>query len=300
MPASRIVVEALYRESVAQQRVEIVERKGLGHPDTICDALVEAIAVALNRMYLERLGGIPHYNIDKALLVAGQCSKGFGRGALERPIEFIVGDRATLAVAGDHLPVEDVGREAVKTWVARNLPHLHADRDLCTRFVIAPGSEELRGIYAPGRARVVANDTCAASGGAYLTITGTSAEDADSGQVGRGNRANGLISVLRPTAGEAVAGKNPVAHTGKIYSAISFRLAQHVHARCPGLKEAYAHLMARIGDPVDEPWVGVQLVMPAGTDIADLEGVIRETVEAELAALDRFRGDLSEGRMRVC
>src|SRR5262249_7399640 len=75
--------------------LELVERKGLGHPDTIADTLVEEISVALNRMYLERLGAVAHYNIDKALLVAGQCAKGFGWGEMTRPMGLYVGDRAT-------------------------------------------------------------------------------------------------------------------------------------------------------------------------------------------------------------
>ena len=69
-----LVIEALRQAPVAARRIELVERKGLGHPDTICDALVEAVAVALNRMYRERTGAIQHYNIDKALLAAGQCA----------------------------------------------------------------------------------------------------------------------------------------------------------------------------------------------------------------------------------
>ena len=73
----------------------------------------------------------------------------------------------------------------------------------------------------------------------YLSLTGTSAEDADSGQVGRGNRANGLIAFSRPTGGEATAGKNPVAHAGKVYSVLSHRLARLIHARCPSLREVY-------------------------------------------------------------
>ena len=87
--------------------------------------------------------------------------------------------------------------------------------------------------------------------GAYLSVTGTSAEDADSGQVGRGNRVNGLIAFERPTGGEAAPGKNPVAHVGKIYSVLSHRLARLIHARCPALLEVYVHLSARIGEPVD-------------------------------------------------
>src|SRR3990172_12695291 len=106
-----LAIEALPTTPVAQRRIELVERKGIGHPDTICDSLVEAISVGLNAMYLERLGAIPHYNIDKAMLVAGQCAKGFGWGEVTRPMELIVGDRATLTVDGRSLP--EIGRAHV-------------------------------------------------------------------------------------------------------------------------------------------------------------------------------------------
>src|SRR5688572_13621773 len=91
-----LVIEALRQSPVAARRVELVERKGLGYPDTNCDSLVEAIAIALNRLYRERTGTVLHYNIDKALLVAGQCVKGFGWGELKRPMTLFVGDRATF------------------------------------------------------------------------------------------------------------------------------------------------------------------------------------------------------------
>ena len=48
--------------------VEIVEHKGIGHPDTMCDALAEAFGVALARDYRERFGRVLHFNVDKALL----------------------------------------------------------------------------------------------------------------------------------------------------------------------------------------------------------------------------------------
>ena len=166
-----LTIEALRDAPVASRRVELVERKGLGHPDSICDSLVEAIAVALNRMYLERAGAIAHYNIDKALLVAGRCSKGFGWGELTRPIEFIVGDRATFEVDGVRLPVEETARGAVDAWVAAHLPHLRPGKDLQTRVVLAPGSEQLRNIFRASEREIVSNDTSGASGYAPLSPT---------------------------------------------------------------------------------------------------------------------------------
>jgi len=87
---------------------------------------------------------------NKALLVAGQCRKGFGAGEVLRPMELIVGDRATFEVAGQNLPVADTVRASVDSWVGRHLPHVRAGEDLRTRVALAPGSEELRSIFAAG------------------------------------------------------------------------------------------------------------------------------------------------------
>lgn len=394
-----IIVESLSDTPVARRRTEIVERKGIGHPDTICDALVEAISVGLNGMYLDHVGAIAHYNVDKALLVAGQCVKKFGTGEVVRPMELVVGDRATFDAGGRRLPVEETARASVEAWVRAHLPHVRPGQDLQMRSALAPGSEELRGIFS-ATAPAVSNDTCGACGyaplsptdqlvwdierwlnstafkaqfpdtgqdvkvfavrrdahvtvtiampllcvhtaserayfvrkqeivaalaehfraapftvawqlncldapgrgteGVYLSFTGTSAEDADSGQVGRGNRANGLIAFSRPTGGEAAAGKNPIAHTGKIYSVLSYRLAQLIHARCPEILEVYVHLTNHIGAPVSQPATAVQLVLPRGMPLADAETAVRETVEAELARLPEFQSALIRGAYPV-
>jgi S-adenosylmethionine synthetase len=396
-----LVVESIGGTPVARRRIELVERKGLGHPDTICDSVVEAASVALGRLYLERAGVIAHYNIDKALLVAGQCVKRFGGGEVTRPMELIVGDRATDVLDGRPLPVVETVRHAVDEWVRANLPGVRAGKDLVTRVALAPGSEELRRVYTEGEAEIASNDTSGASGyaplspteelvlaierhlnsgafkavfpdtgqdvkvmgvrhddrlavtvamplscrhvaseaayftrkdevlhaltshfasapfevdwqlncldrrgqgldGVYLTLTGTSAEDADSGQVGRGNRANGLIAFSRPTGGEATAGKNPAAHAGKVYSVLSHRLARLIHDRCPTLLEVYVHLVVRIGEPVDRPWTGVQVRLPAGVELGDVEREIHRVVEAELARLPAFRAELIRGAHPVC
>jgi S-adenosylmethionine synthetase len=136
--------------------------------------------------------------------------------------------------------------------------------------------------------------------GVYLTLTGTSAEDADSGQVGRGNRANGLIAFSRPAGGEAAAGKNPVAHAGKVYSVLSHRLARLIHTRCPEILEVYVHLAVRIGEPVDRPWTGVQLILPAGVKLEDVANSIRTVVEAEIGRIREFRSELVRGVHPIC
>src|SRR3972149_1044680 len=73
--------------------------------------------------------------------------------------------------------------------------------------------------------------------GIYLSVLGTSAEDADSGEVGRGNQVNGVIALNRPRGSEAAAGKNPLSHVGKIYTLLSHNIAAEVYERVPGLQE---------------------------------------------------------------
>ena len=89
-----IAIEAI-REPV-EPEVEIVERKGLGHPDTICDALAENLSLALSRFYLERFGAILHHNVDKGLLCGGAARPAFGGGEVTEPIEIYLAGRATL------------------------------------------------------------------------------------------------------------------------------------------------------------------------------------------------------------
>ena len=89
----------------------------------------------------------------------------------------------------------------------------------------------------------------------YLTVTGLSAEAGDDGQVGRGNRLNGLITPFRPMSLEAAAGKNPVTHVGKLYNLAANRIAAATVAEVPGAVEAYCWLLGRIGHPIDEPQV---------------------------------------------
>jgi S-adenosylmethionine synthetase len=89
--------------------------------------------------------------------------------------------------------------------------------------------------------------------GLYLTVTGLSAEMGDDGQVGRGNRVNGLITPGRPMSLEAAAGKNPVSHVGKLYNVLALLVAREIHAQVAGAQEVHVQLLSAIGDPVDQP-----------------------------------------------
>ncbi len=75
-----VSVEQHAQVPVARREFEMVERKGKGHPDTICDSVMEAISVELCRTYLDLAGEVLHHNVDKGLLVAGQATPALGGG----------------------------------------------------------------------------------------------------------------------------------------------------------------------------------------------------------------------------
>ena len=102
-------------------------------------------------------------------------------------------------------------------------------------------------------------------------MLGTSAEDADSGQVGRGNRVNGLISMNRPIGTEAAAGKNPVSHVRKIYSMLAHKIAKDLYENIESVREVYVLLLSRIGTPIDRPQMATaQVLLKDGRKIREI------------------------------
>jgi len=168
-----IVVEEYNLPSVEEVNVELVERKGLGHPDYISDAVAEAASRALSFLYLERYGRILHHNLDKVLLVGGQAAPRLGGGEVLHPIYIIVSGRATTEVrTGDgveHVPVGSVVVKAVREWVKENFRFLDPDSHLIVDYKIGKGSADLVGIFEEKEKTPRANDTSFGSGYAPLS-----------------------------------------------------------------------------------------------------------------------------------
>jgi S-adenosylmethionine synthetase len=138
-------------------------------------------------------------------------------------------------------------------------------------------------------------------GGVYLSLFGTSAESADSGQVGRGNRVNGIISLNRPLGTEAAAGKNPVSHVGKIYNVLSHRIAEKIYRNVEGIEEVYVLLLSRIGTPISDPQMATaQVLMKPGMKLKDVSKDISSIMEKELSSISAFCDKLAEGQFPVC
>lgn len=395
-----IEIDEFNATPITERKVEVVERKGLGHPDYICDSIMNEVSIRLCKEYMERFGAIMHHNIDKGMLVAGEVKTKLGGGVILKPMRIIFGDRATFEVENEVIDVNTIAIGAAKEWINENLRFVNSD-SILYQVELARGSAELTDIFKRKDAILGANDTSAAvgyapmtptetlvletekylnspdfkkrfpesgedikvmglreknklnltiadplidmyveseagyfrkkeelleeirtyviertefepsislntldregrgMGGIYLTVTGTSAEDADSGQVGRGNRVNGIIPLNRPVSSEAAAGKNPVSHVGKIYNALSHRIANEIHVNVPDIKEVYVWLLSQIGEPIDQPRIAAaQIIMERGT-VESVENEINEVIDRELANIQEFCMELAYGKIPV-
>lgn len=396
--AMRLVVSGHDTPTLAEHEVEVVERKGLGHPDTICDALAEQLSVALSRFYIDKFDFILHHNVDKVLLWGGASRPRFGGGEIIAPMELFLAGRATRSVAGIEVPIEEVTLETSRNWFRDNFHALDPEKHIKIHCLVRPGSAELVELYQRQRRTGVwlANDTscgvgyappsalertviaverhinanstkarypalgqdvkvmairiadrldltiaCALigrylrdldeyleakrvlqqlareaatafwdgeitvavntaddpdSGNVYLTVTGTSAEAGDDGQAGRGNRANGLITPYRPMTLEAVAGKNPVTHVGKLYNVVARSMAEALVESLEGVREARCTLVSQIGQPVNQPKiVDIDLRLEAGQTVTGLRPGVERVMEAELQHLDTLWQDVIAG-----
>ena len=79
-----IQIEALAQIPLEKQRIELVERKCLGHPDSIADGVAEAISRALCKEYIDEFGAVLHHNTDQGEIVAGESDPKFGGGKVIR------------------------------------------------------------------------------------------------------------------------------------------------------------------------------------------------------------------------
>lgn len=400
---SEITIENLNQTPCEKQRVELVERKGLGHPDSICDAVMEDISVALCREYLSAFGRVLHFNVDKCLLVAGRTAPRPGGGKVIEPMRLVFGDRATAECGGKRLDVGAIAEARARDWFRSRLRFVDPERHVVFQNELKEGSPELAGIfereiigandtsvavgYAPlteteqlvlacerelnspafkqrfpeagedvkvmgcrrdralsltvalamvdrfvpnagtyfarkqeigaaltdfltrdlrtiDRVTVAINtldDPAAGDAGMYLTVLGTSAEGGDCGQVGRGNKVNGVISLNRPVGTEAAAGKNPVSHVGKIYTFLTQQLAAEIHAEVPGVHEVYVWLGSQIGSPINEPFIAsAHLILEPGCALADVQPRVESVIQHGLANLGDFTARLIRGELPVC
>ncbi|MHA1712608.1 MAG: methionine adenosyltransferase, partial [Candidatus Ranarchaeia archaeon] len=142
--------------------MEIVERKGKGHPDVLCDKAAEELGLELCNYYLERYGRIMHYNVDKCVLAGGQSRATFGSGEVIEPIYLLLVGRAVDVVEGEErqrVPIGKFALRSTKNWLRQDLPHLDTDHDIIVDYKIRAGSTDLVGNFEGDLDVPRANDT---------------------------------------------------------------------------------------------------------------------------------------------
>ena len=407
MTDRNIRVEPVAGRAVEDQETEIVERKGLGHPDSISDGVAEHVSQALARAYLDRVGKVLHYNTDETQLVAGTSAPAYGGGEVVEPIYLLITGRATKeyaeyengqVVRHHTIPTETIALRAARDYFAEHFPEIDFGTELIVDVKLGEGSGDLQEVFGEGGRQIPkANDTSFGVGHAplteteqivlnaerelngsfgdrhpaigqdvkvmgkregdeidvtlavamidshidsletykervatvrefvtdlagrytdrevtvhvntaddydhnsiFLTTTGTSAEQGDDGSVGRGNRANGLITPNRSMSMEATSGKNPVNHIGKIYNLLATQIAQAVVSEVDGLREIRIRLLSQIGQPIDDPHVAdASLVTQDGVEISDVEEDVAAVVDRELADVSSVTQRVIDGEL---
>jgi len=386
-PASGLAVE--------DQDIEVVERKGIGHPDSICDGVAETVSRALAQTYIDRFGKVLHYNTDETQLVAGTAAPAYGGGEVLEPIYLLVVGRATKEYDGQRVPAESIALQAARDYLDEQFPHLDLGSDIIVDVQLGEGSGDLQTVFGEEGTVPMANDTSYGVGHAplseteqivlqtereltggyaednpvvgqdvkvmgkregdhidvtvavamvdehvpdlaaytdavadvrefvsdlateytdrdvtvhvntaddydaesiYLTTTGTSAEQGDDGSVGRGNRANGLITPNRPMSMEATSGKNPVNHIGKIYNLLSTEIARSVADEVDGIRQVQMRLLSQIGSPIDEPHIAdATVVTEDGVAVGDVEDDVQAAIDDELADVTDITRQVIDG-----
>ncbi|TFF86965.1 MAG: methionine adenosyltransferase [Promethearchaeota archaeon] len=402
---SNIKIEKLIGPYIEDLQIEMVERKGAGHPDSMCDNAAENLSRKLSNWYLDRYDTILHHNVDKAALVGGRSEPKFGGGLVVEPIYFALIGRAVCDVMrGDKLekvPIQRLAREAIAETLEDTFRYLDLKTDIIIDSKIKSGSTDLVGLFDYRKEIPLANDTSFGvnhapfsnteklvmeveqflqkeaikrvpaigedikvmgfrqgkdikltvatamidqviddidmyvsiknditeevlnqvpkiidpgfnveidvnqadiieKGVVYITVTGTSAESGDDGQVGRGNRTNGLITPNRPMSLEASAGKNPVSHVGKIYNVLAGICANEIADNVNGAKDVEVRILSQIGKPISEPLVASVKVLPEeGTSWNDIEYESEQIIQEKLTNITRLTDLFLHGKVKV-
>ena len=403
-----IKIEKATQKPIEQNEIEIVERKGIGHPDSISDGIAEAVSRVLSQTYKEKAGHVLHHNTDEVQITAGESDPQFGGGQIIKPIEILLTGRAakefTLPNGETHkVGVDTIAIEAAKDFLKDTIINLDVEYGTVVECKIGQGSADLRDVFQRTDRIPSSNDTSFGVGfaplsqtenlvlkteellnskdfkkqyphvgedikvmglrekdnitltiaaafvsryvddvdaylnmkaelndivkdlaakttdysvdtlintaddetkkdesGYYLTVTGTSAEMGDDGSVGRGNRANGLITPNRPMSMEATSGKNPINHVGKIYNLLSNEITKEVVSDVEGVQNIDMIILSQIGKPIDQPRTATAHIQTEeGYKVEDVEDDVAKIIDKWLANITDIKDFMLEGKLRT-
>lgn len=384
-----ITIEKLDHTPVAKQEIEIVERKGVGHPDSLTDGICEAASRVVSKFYIKKKGFTLHHNLDKGLLVGGVSNPVFGGGEIvENPTITVAGTASTLGNVDDikmliyeetekylkeHLRFVDkldpeinvqihhgspdlvdlyerfgkgeiplsndtsfgvgfspktvleelvlltenyLNSKAIKKkypWLGEDIKVMGTrnKNDLNLTIAAAFVSSEVANVDEyyefKNKIRDLVNkkfgdrinvfvNTADRGESVYITVSGTSWEMGDDGQVGRGNRINGLITPARVMSLEAAAGKNPISHVGKIYNFKAQEISDLIADEFD-LEEVKVMLVSKIGKPITEPFVGVKILGDGKAKRGRIQDIIEESISRK--GFEDLRDKLIAGKLSI-
>ncbi len=148
---------------------EFVERKGIGHPDSLIDGICDAVSVELSKEYLDKTGVILHHNVDKGLVVGGEAKVWFGGGKLDRKIEVIVAGRATREFEGKKFDVSGIATQTAAKYLEDHTRFLDIGQEVGIASKVYPGSADLSNLFSRRKEVPLANDTSFGAGFAPFT-----------------------------------------------------------------------------------------------------------------------------------
>ncbi len=187
-----IVVESLPQAPVEKREVEIVERKGIGHPDSVSDGIAESVSRALSNYYLEHYGRILHHNTDQVEVVGGQSQPAFNGGIVLEPVYILLSGRATTNVNGQRIPYRSIATKAAIQYLRERFNTIDVESDIMVDCRIGHGSVDLRSLY--DTSRLLSNDTSFGVGFAPFSETERAVLDAE-------NYINGELKKTIPALG---------------------------------------------------------------------------------------------------
>ena len=92
---------------------EVIERKGIGHPDTIADNLGEKLGSLLKEAYKWEYDKVMHYNVDKVLVGSGKIN--YEKGTMIKPVNVVFAGQYTVLKKTD---IMDLMETAVEETLA--------------------------------------------------------------------------------------------------------------------------------------------------------------------------------------
>ncbi|HLB71176.1 MAG TPA: methionine adenosyltransferase [Candidatus Methanoperedens sp.] len=168
--ARNIRIEKLTQTPIEKQEIEIVERKGVGHPDSMADGFAEAVSRALCNEYIKKCGTVLHHNTDQVEVVAGRSHPEYRGGELISPIYVLLVGRATKEFQDKKIPTDTTAVKAAKQYLRSTLPDIDPEHDIIIDCKLGVGSTDLQSVFRRGKAPM-ANDTSFGVGHAPFSET---------------------------------------------------------------------------------------------------------------------------------